>query len=66
MKVQRFAAKDSHTIWLEPEGLPHPHDSDLDLVYPNGLSGPFPEEVQLMILRSIKGLEHAEIVKPGG
>ena len=36
-----------------------------DLVYPNGLSGPFPEEVQLEFLRTIKGLEEVQIVKPG-
>lgn len=58
-KVQRFSSKSSHIIWLEKEGL------NTDLVYPNGLSGPFPLEVQLQIIRSIKGLEEAVIVKPG-
>jgi tRNA uridine 5-carboxymethylaminomethyl modification enzyme len=44
---------------LEPEGL------KTDLVYPNGMSGPYPEEIQLQILRSMKGLEEVEIVRPG-
>lgn len=58
-KVVRFADKDSHQIFLEPEG----HDSDL--VYPNGISTSLPEDVQLAYVRSIRGLEAAEIRQPG-
>lgn len=58
-KVVRFADKDSHQIFLEPEG----HDSDL--VYPNGISTSLPASVQLAYVRSIRGLEAAEIVQPG-
>jgi len=58
-KVVRFADKDSHQIFLEPEG----HDSPL--VYPNGISTSLPEDVQQAYVRSIRGLETAEIVQPG-
>ncbi|KGJ15062.1 tRNA uridine-5-carboxymethylaminomethyl(34) synthesis enzyme MnmG [Paracoccus sanguinis] len=58
-KVVRFTDKDSHQIFLEPEG----HDSPL--VYPNGISTSLPEDVQLAYVRSIRGLEAAEIVQPG-
>ena len=58
-KVMRFADRDSHQIYLEPEGL------GSELVYPNGISTSLPEAVQLQFLRTIKGLEHADIVRPG-
>ena len=57
--MERFSERDSHVVWLEPEGL------GTDLVYPNGLSGAWPRDVQEKIVRSIVGLERAEIVQPG-
>lgn len=58
-KVVRFADKSSHQIFLEPEGW------DSDLVYPNGISTSLPEDVQVDYVRTIPGLEAAEIVQPG-
>lgn len=58
-KIVRFAEKPQHTIFLEPEGL------DDATVYPNGISTSLPEEVQQDILRSIPGLEHARMIRPG-
>lgn len=58
-KIVRFADKDSHQIFLEPEGL-----SD-HTVYPNGISTSLPEKVQADYVRSIVGLESAEILQPG-
>ncbi|WP_371224810.1 tRNA uridine-5-carboxymethylaminomethyl(34) synthesis enzyme MnmG [Roseovarius sp. 2305UL8-3] len=58
-KIVRFADKTSHQIFLEPESL-----SD-DLIYPNGISTSLPEEVQVDYVRSIEGLERAEIMQPG-
>ena len=58
-KVVRFPERNSHNCFLEPEGL------ITDIVYPNGMSGPYPEDIQLKILRSMKGLEEVEIVRPG-
>ncbi|MDA8585846.1 tRNA uridine-5-carboxymethylaminomethyl(34) synthesis enzyme MnmG [Rhodobacteraceae bacterium] len=58
-KVVRFADKASHQIFLEPEGLTS------DLVYPNGISTSLPEDVQNDYVRSIAGLERAEIAQPG-
>lgn len=57
-KVLRFGHKEHHTVWLEPEGY------DSDLIYPNGISNSMPEDVQLDIIRSIPGLEHAEMARP--
>ncbi len=58
-KVVRFSAKDRHNIFLEPEGLDDP------TVYPNGISTSLPEEVQRAILRTIPGLKHARMIRPG-
>jgi len=58
-KITRFASKDSHQIFLEPEGL-STHE-----VYPNGISTSLPFDIQLSLLRSIKGLENADITRPG-
>jgi tRNA uridine 5-carboxymethylaminomethyl modification enzyme len=60
-KYKRFPHKENHRIWLEPEGLP----CNTSLVYPNGLSTGFSPSVQLEIIRSIVGLESAEMVRPG-
>ena len=58
-KVVRFSDKDSHAIFLEPEGL------DDDTVYPNGISTSLPLDVQEAYVRSIRGLENATILQPG-
>jgi tRNA uridine 5-carboxymethylaminomethyl modification enzyme len=58
-KVKRFSDRDSHQIFLEPEGL------DDFLVYPNGVSTSLPADVQLAFMRSIDGLERVNIVRPG-
>lgn len=58
-KVHRFADRDGHQIFLEPEGL------DDHLIYPNGISTSLPEDVQVALVRSMHGLERAEIVQPG-
>jgi tRNA uridine 5-carboxymethylaminomethyl modification enzyme len=58
-KVVRFADRDSHQIFLEPEGL------DEQTVYPNGLSTSLPADVQEAFLRSMPGLENVRIVRPG-
>ncbi len=58
-KVKRFAHRDAHQIFLEPEGL------DDFLVYPNGISTSLPDDVQRAFVRTISGLERAEIVCPG-
>jgi tRNA uridine 5-carboxymethylaminomethyl modification enzyme len=58
-KVHRFADKTSHQIFIEPEGLTT-HE-----IYPNGISTSLPFDVQLDLVRSIKGFEHAHITRPG-
>jgi tRNA uridine 5-carboxymethylaminomethyl modification enzyme len=58
-KVVRFADRDHHQIFLEPEGL------DDDLVYPNGVSTSLPADVQDQFLKTIPGLENVEVVRPG-
>jgi tRNA uridine 5-carboxymethylaminomethyl modification enzyme len=58
-KVVRFADQESHPIFLEPEGR------DSNEVYPNGVSTSLPAEVQLQFLRTIPGLEHVEMLRPG-
>ncbi|WP_282110442.1 tRNA uridine-5-carboxymethylaminomethyl(34) synthesis enzyme MnmG [Shewanella algicola] len=58
-KIHRFADKSSHQIFIEPEGL------STNEIYPNGISTSLPFDVQLNLVRSIKGMENAEIVRPG-
>ena len=58
-KIHRFAAKSSHQIFLEPEGL------STTEIYPNGISTSLPFDVQLELVRSVRGLEGAHIVRPG-
>lgn len=58
-KVQRFADKDSHQIFVEPEGLTTTE------VYPNGISTSLPFDVQYKLVRSMKGFENAHITRPG-
>ncbi len=58
-KITRFAERDSHQIFLEPEGLDDP------LFYPNGISTSLPAEVQQAFIRTIPGLEQAVIAQPG-
>ena len=58
-KVVRFEGRDTHQIFLEPEGL------DDYTVYPNGISTSLPEDVQLELLKTIPGLENAKIIRPG-
>lgn len=58
-KIMRFADKDSHQIFVEPEGL-NTHE-----LYPNGISTSLPFDVQIDLVRSIKGFENAHITRPG-
>jgi tRNA uridine 5-carboxymethylaminomethyl modification enzyme len=58
-KIHRFADKESHQIFLEPEGL------NTNEIYPNGISTSLPFDIQLALVRSMKGLENAHILRPG-
>src|SRR5690554_2217737 len=58
-KIHRFADKDSHQVFLEPEGL------DTHELYPNGISTSLPFDVQFELVRSIRGMENAHILRPG-
>jgi len=59
VKVERFAEKGHHQVFLEPEGL------DTDVVYPSGISISLPEDIQLEMVRSISGLENVHMIRPG-
>jgi tRNA uridine 5-carboxymethylaminomethyl modification enzyme len=58
-KIHRFAGRDSHQVFLEPEGL------DTHELYPNGISTSLPFDVQWALVRSIRGLENAHLLRPG-
>jgi len=58
-KIHRFASKESHQIYLEPEGLA------TNEFYPNGISTSLPFDIQLELVHSMRGLEHAHILRPG-
>jgi tRNA uridine 5-carboxymethylaminomethyl modification enzyme len=58
-KVVRFGDRDSHQIFLEPEGLDDP------TIYPNGISTSLPADIQLALVRTLPGLERVEILRPG-
>ncbi|HEY6896262.1 MAG TPA: tRNA uridine-5-carboxymethylaminomethyl(34) synthesis enzyme MnmG, partial [Rhodocyclaceae bacterium] len=58
-KIHKFAGKDSHQVFMEPEGL------DTHEIYPQGVSTSLPFDVQLALLRSIRGLEQVHITRPG-
>lgn len=58
-KIHRFADKESHQIFLEPEGL------NTNEIYPNGISTSLPFDIQLALVRSVRGLENAHVLRPG-
>jgi len=58
-KIHRFSDKESHQIFLEPEGL------NTNEIYPNGISTSLPFDIQLALVRSVRGLENAHILRPG-
>lgn len=57
-KILRFGHRESHNIWLEPEGY------NSDVIYPNGISCSLPEDVQEPMMRTIPGLENVRMVRP--
>ena len=59
VQVVRFPHKTAHSIWLEPEGL------STHTIYPSGLNTAFPPDVQVELLRSIRGLENVHMMRPG-
>ncbi|MCX2956827.1 MAG: FAD-dependent oxidoreductase, partial [Candidatus Regiella insecticola] len=58
-KVVHFAERDTHQIFLEPEGL------NSNEIYPNGISTSLPLDTQINLVHSIKGMENARIIRPG-
>lgn len=58
-KVMRFADRNAHQIFLEPEGLTS------NEIYPNGISTSLPFDVQMQIVRSMEGMQNARIIRPG-
>lgn len=58
-KIVKFGDRDGHQIFLEPEGL------NDDTIYPNGISTSLPENIQNMLIKSIKGLQHVKVLQPG-
>ena len=58
-KVIKFADKDRHIVFIEPEGV------NIDMFYPNGVSTGLPVKIQIKFLKTIKGLENVEIIRPG-
>ncbi|KAM7222481.1 Glucose inhibited division protein A domain containing protein [Rhypophila decipiens] len=58
-KIIRFASRDKHMVWLEPEGF------DNDIIYPNGISMTLPADIQEQLLRTIPGLEDVTMLQPG-
>ena len=58
-KIVKFAGRDAHHVFIEPEGRKSVR------LYPNGTSNSLPEDIQLKMIQSIKGMESAEIIRPG-
>eukprot|EP00037_Helgoeca_nana_P023480 m.243764 g.243764 ORF g.243764 m.243764 type:complete len:686 (+) comp26365_c0_seq10:106-2163(+) len=58
-KVVRFPDRNRHQVWLEPEGI------ESNVIYPAGIANTLPEDVQLELVRTMQGCEHAEMIQPG-